>query len=145
MLNQELSENNLKVIESFFVLMYDLTSRLMTLNECRRSMFTKKGRRVELIPLTQNALVQHIRRALLQWKYVNFVLTQIENLLYKLNDEVNAGTDPSVPGRPVHPKNDQTNFWKSCSFYPTFNFKLFYFLPHLPLKFELAFAFGNLE
>ena len=85
------------------------------------------------------------QKSIIAMKYVNFVLTQIENLLYKLNDEVNAGTDPSVPGRPVHPKNDQTNFWKSCSFYPTFNFKLFYFLPHLRLKFELVFAFGNLE
>ena len=125
MLNQELSEDNLKVIESFIVLMYDLTSRLMAVNECRRSMFTKKCRTVESIPLTQNALVQHIRRALLQWKYINFVLTQIENLLYKLNDEVDAGTDIRVPGRPVHPKKNQTNFWKSSSLYPTFNFKLF--------------------
>ena len=53
-LNQELSEDNLRVIERFIVLMYDRTSPLMTVNECRRSMFTKKGRSVESIPPTQD-------------------------------------------------------------------------------------------
>ena len=70
MLNQELPEDNLRVIKRFFVLIYDCTSPLMAVNKYRRSMFTKKGRSVESIPLIQDALVQHIKRALLQWKYV---------------------------------------------------------------------------
>ena len=43
-----------------------------------------------------------------------FVLTHIENLLYKLNNEVNAGTDPrvfipSVSGHPLpSPENKIT-------------------------------------
>ena len=40
----------------------------------------------------------------------NFVRTHTENLLYKLNDEVNAGADLRVQGRHVHAKIDQINF-----------------------------------
>ena len=69
-LNQELSEDNLRVIERFIVLMYDLTSLLITVNECRRGVFAKKSRSVELIPPTQDTLVQHIKRVLSQYKYV---------------------------------------------------------------------------
>ena len=37
--------------------------------------------------------------------------THIENLIYKLNDEVNGDADYSrVPGRPVHSKIDEINF-----------------------------------
>ena len=52
--------------------------------------------------------------------------THIENLLYKLNDEVNGDADYSrVPGRLVHSKIDKIKFWKPSILYPIFNSKLF--------------------
>lgn len=70
LLNQELSEDNLRVAARFFVLMHDYTSSFMPINKCRQRMSTKKGRSVESIPPEQDALVQHIKKALLQCKYV---------------------------------------------------------------------------
>lgn len=64
--NDFIQESDLKLIERFVVLMYDKTSPLMTVNECRRDLFTKKCRPIESCPPTYNALVQHTKRAMLQ-------------------------------------------------------------------------------
>lgn len=46
--------------------MYDVTSETETVNECRRILFTQKNRNVENIPPTEEALRQHLKRAMLQ-------------------------------------------------------------------------------
>ena len=46
--------------------MYDRTSPLASVNECWRILYTKRQRTVEGIPPTQDSLVQHIKRAMLQ-------------------------------------------------------------------------------
>ena len=50
--------------------MYNQTSPTVCVNQFRREMFTKKGKAVENIPPTKDALVQHIKRAMLQSMYV---------------------------------------------------------------------------
>ena len=54
------------MIERFGVLIYDRTSPLASVNKCRGILYTKKERTVEDIPPTQDSLVQHIKRAMLQ-------------------------------------------------------------------------------
>ena len=58
----ELKQEHLETIERFVILWYDLTSRLSSINDCRRSLFSK-GRNLENIPPTQDALEQHALRA----------------------------------------------------------------------------------
>ena len=62
----ELTANDMEVIQRFVILMYDMTSPLTSINECRRILYTKKDRAIENIPPTENALAQHVKRALLQ-------------------------------------------------------------------------------
>ena len=61
----ELSDNDWEHIQRFVVLLYDRTSTSTTVNECRRNLFTK-GRLIHTIPPTEDALKQHIKRAMLQ-------------------------------------------------------------------------------
>ena len=53
-------------IERLIVVLYDRTSPLTSINEAREVLFCKKNRSVERIPPTQNALLQHVRRAVYQ-------------------------------------------------------------------------------
>ena len=53
-------------IERLIVVLYDRTSPLTSINETREELFCKKNRSVERIPPTQNALLQHVRRAVYQ-------------------------------------------------------------------------------
>ena len=64
--NDDLSEEDLLIIERFVILLYDSTSPLEDVNLCRRELFTKKAKPVENIPPTKDALVQHAKRAMLQ-------------------------------------------------------------------------------
>ena len=66
-----LNEEDLLLNERFVILMYDLTSSTNDINNCRRELFTKKAKTVENIPPTRDALIQHIRRAMLQSMYVH--------------------------------------------------------------------------
>ena len=50
----------------FVVSMYDLSSPVWTVNECRRYLFSQKGRTIDNYPPTLDALVQHIKRAMVQ-------------------------------------------------------------------------------
>ena len=61
----ELRQEHLETIERFVILWYDRTSRLSSINDCRRSLFSK-GRNLENIPPTQDALEQHALRAAYQ-------------------------------------------------------------------------------
>ena len=60
------SKNDLEMIERILVLMYGRTSPLASVNECGRMLYIKKQRTVEGIPPTQDSLVQHIKRTMLQ-------------------------------------------------------------------------------
>ena len=66
---QELLENEIALIERFTCLMYDKSSILSDVNECRRKLFTKHGRSVDTIPPTKDALLQHTKRAIFRSRY----------------------------------------------------------------------------
>ena len=53
-------------IERLIVILYDRTSPLSTVNEVREELFCRKNRSVDRIPPTQDALLQHVRRAVYQ-------------------------------------------------------------------------------
>jgi hypothetical protein len=61
-----IDDNSVKVLERYVCILYSKTTELSDVNECRRMMFTKKGRTVDNIPPTNNALLQHIKRAVYQ-------------------------------------------------------------------------------
>ena len=58
--------DHFKKIERLIVVLYDRTSPLTSVNETREDLFCRKSRSVERIPPTQNALLQHIQRAVHQ-------------------------------------------------------------------------------
>ena len=62
--------SSLEVIERFVVLLYDRTSNFTKVNEARQELFGKKSRTLENIPPTQEALLQHTKRAVLQGGFV---------------------------------------------------------------------------
>lgn len=62
----ENQEVHMQKIERFIVIMYERASSLVSVNEARRHLFTKKGRDIQAIPPTYAALYQHVRRAVLQ-------------------------------------------------------------------------------
>ena len=53
-------------IERYVALLYDPTSMLISVNECRKALFATKGRSLEAIPPTRDALFQHTKRAIYQ-------------------------------------------------------------------------------
>lgn len=63
------SENDvletMQVIERFVVLMYDRTSQCDNVNDARQVLFSQKGRSLDNIPPTSDALLQHTRRVAL--------------------------------------------------------------------------------
>lgn len=63
-----LSDESMNILERFTILMYDASSKLTKLHECRRVLFTKKNkpRTIDRIPPTRDALEQHVKRSLLQ-------------------------------------------------------------------------------
>ena len=61
-----IAECDFAVLERFVVLMYDRSSLCATVNAARRQIFTKKGRPVDGLPPTKDALLQHTRRATYQ-------------------------------------------------------------------------------
>ena len=58
--------DHFKKIERLIVVLYDRTSPLTSVNEIREDLFCRKSRSVERIPPTQNALFQHVQRAVYQ-------------------------------------------------------------------------------
>ena len=55
----EASSPHIQCIERFTVLLYDVTSNLLSVNEARRELFCKKQRSLENIPPTQVAITSH--------------------------------------------------------------------------------------
>ncbi len=49
-------------MEHFTILLYDRTSSQINIDQARLELFSKKGRGMELIPPTKDALVQHLKR-----------------------------------------------------------------------------------
>jgi len=66
----ELSESCLAAIEHFVVLLYDRRSTSCSVNYTRKQLFTQKGRTLENIPPTHDALMQHIKRSTYQAGHV---------------------------------------------------------------------------
>ena len=64
--NAEISQNDIDLIERFVVLLYDRVGSTSSVNHARHWLFTKKGRPIDNCPPTADALLQHIRRAILQ-------------------------------------------------------------------------------
>ncbi len=64
-----ISSQAMSTIERFVVLLYDRTSTCSNINLARKKLFSKKGRSLEGIPLTQAALEQHVRRSTYQACY----------------------------------------------------------------------------
>jgi len=60
----------LTVLECFTIRLYDSSSHCSSVNSVRKKLFAQKGRTIENIPPTQDALVQHIKRAVYQAGYV---------------------------------------------------------------------------
>ena len=56
----------ISIIERFTILLYDRTSSQLDVNLARLELFTKKGKGMEQIPPTKDALVQHLKRAVYQ-------------------------------------------------------------------------------
>ena len=57
------------ILQSFVCLMYDRTTMLNKTNELRKELFSKKCKDLESIPPTENALLQHSKRASFQAGY----------------------------------------------------------------------------
>lgn len=63
-----LDDEAMAVVEEFIVKMYDSSSKMTKLHDCRRDLFTRKNkpRPIDRIPPTRDALEQHVKRSLLQ-------------------------------------------------------------------------------
>ena len=57
------------VLERFVVLMYDRSSICMNVNDAHKELFVHKGRSIESIPPTADALFQHSKRSVYQSGY----------------------------------------------------------------------------
>ena len=66
----EICPDILKQIERFVVIIYSKTCTLNTVNEARKELFTHQGRNIDNLPPTQAALLQHLKRAVLQAGHV---------------------------------------------------------------------------
>ena len=59
-------EKELPVLERFIVLLYDRTTTITTVNDQRKYIFANRGRSLESIPPTKDALLQHLKRSVYQ-------------------------------------------------------------------------------
>jgi len=61
------------MLERYTVLLYDRTSNEMTVSKARKQLFSKKGHRMDDLPPTQAALLQHTKRADFQGTLLAFI------------------------------------------------------------------------
>lgn len=66
----EIPDTCFAAIERYVVLLYDRTSSSHEVNSTRKKLFAEKGRTLESIPPTRDALLQHIKRAAYQSGHV---------------------------------------------------------------------------
>lgn len=62
----EVSDGVFRAIEQFTIAMYDRTSTTSCIDNCRKLLFTRKGRQMTSLPPTKDALLQHLKRATYQ-------------------------------------------------------------------------------
>ena len=62
----QISENDVKSLDRFMVLLCKRTSTLQNVNEARKRLFAFGNRQLENIPPTSSALLQHVKRAVFQ-------------------------------------------------------------------------------
>ena len=58
--------NAFPILERYTVIMYDRTSTCTSVNTARKDLFTRKGREIDNIPPTADALLQHAKRTMFQ-------------------------------------------------------------------------------
>ena len=58
--------NAFPILERYTVIMYDRTSTCRSVNTARKDLFTRKGREIDNIPPTADALLQHAKRTVFQ-------------------------------------------------------------------------------
>jgi len=63
---EEFNDEDFGLIERFVSLLYDRTGSCTDVNNCRRLLFTRKNKDAESMPSTQDALKQHLLRAMVQ-------------------------------------------------------------------------------
>lgn len=63
---KEISDRLFQDIQLYVIKAYDKTSNLKSVNQCRKHLVTKKNRALESIPPTEDALMQHVKRAAFQ-------------------------------------------------------------------------------
>jgi hypothetical protein len=66
----KLTTTDRAALERFVVLLYDKTSNCLDVNSARRHLFSKKGRQIENVPPTSEALLQHSKRAIYQGGFI---------------------------------------------------------------------------
>ena len=59
-------DKSLPILERYVVLLYDRVSACSSVDDCRRELFTKKGRSIESLPPSRAALLEHVQRAAYQ-------------------------------------------------------------------------------
>ena len=64
------TEQQIKSLQRFVVLMYSRTSSLSSVNEARQALFAQGTRTIQNIPPTEAALIEHIKRAVYQGGHV---------------------------------------------------------------------------
>ncbi len=66
----EITESDMEKIERFVVLLYSRTSSIVTVNSVRKQLFSHGNRKLENIPPSKAALLQHVKRASFQAGHV---------------------------------------------------------------------------
>ena len=66
----ELSDEQIAVIERFIILTYCRTSETTDINTARRELFVARNQSMDNIPPTKDALIQHIKRATYQGAHI---------------------------------------------------------------------------
>ena len=66
----EITESDMEKIERFVVLLYSRTSPIVTVNSARKQLFSHGNRKLENIPPSKAALLQHVKRASFQAGHV---------------------------------------------------------------------------
>jgi len=71
---EAISDNHMKEIERFVVLLYSHTSQILTVNTARKQLFSYGNRKLENLPPSRAALYQHVKHASFQAGYSIFAL-----------------------------------------------------------------------
>ena len=93
--NPDSLDSNMKMIKRFIIILYDRTSSEDEVNAARKVMFANKGRELDKIPPTRDALVQHSRRAILQASFVWHDMLKLQFCLF-LHLQTGAGKSSQV-------------------------------------------------